>query len=251
MHIGQPHVAAAEAHGEALVVDAEEVEHVGVHVVNGEFVLHDAVAVFIRGAINRSALRAASCHPQAESLGIVIAAVALGEGGATELSGENEQGRFEEAPLFQVLDEGGDGLINRAGVLFVAVLDVAVLVPAVAVSSAGRQFNETHSAFHHAAGEQTLRGKFAGVAPLFLEAVHAFRGFRLAGQVHGLGYFHLHAIGQLVIANGRLDLGRVTDACQEIAVDFPEALQFLALNLGASRRAILRMGFPGLRTDPE
>jgi hypothetical protein len=41
----------------------------------------------------------------------VIASVrALGEGGAPELAGEHKEGALEQSALFEVADEGGDGL---------------------------------------------------------------------------------------------------------------------------------------------
>ena len=82
--------------------------------------------------------------------------------------------------MFEVGDEGGDWLVDGAGVLFVAVFDVAVLVPAVAVAAGGGEFDEADAAFDEAAGEQALGAEFAGVWPLGFDAVQCawWRRFR-------------------------------------------------------------------------
>ena len=54
MHVGQPHVAAAEAVGQPLVVDAEQVQHRGVQVVDLDLVLDGVVAVLVGRAVDRA-----------------------------------------------------------------------------------------------------------------------------------------------------------------------------------------------------
>ena len=44
-----------------------------------------------------------------------------------------------------------------------------------------------------------------GAFPFLVEAVSFLEVFRLIGQIHQLGHFDLHTIGQLVIRNGRLE----------------------------------------------
>ena len=61
--VGQPHVAAAEAIGQPLVVDAQEVQHRGVQVVDLDLVLDGVVAVVVGGAVDRAALDAAAGQP--------------------------------------------------------------------------------------------------------------------------------------------------------------------------------------------
>ena len=57
VHVGQSHVASAESHREPFVIDAEQVQHVGVHVVHGEFVFDNAVAENLRTASTCHCLR--------------------------------------------------------------------------------------------------------------------------------------------------------------------------------------------------
>ena len=56
VHVGQAHVAAAEAEGQPRVVDAEQVQHRGVQVVDLDLVLDRLVAVLV-------GLRRRPCRP--------------------------------------------------------------------------------------------------------------------------------------------------------------------------------------------
>ena len=51
VHIGQPHVAAAETEGQSLVIDAQQVQHRGVQVVNLDTVFDDLIAPFVRRTV--------------------------------------------------------------------------------------------------------------------------------------------------------------------------------------------------------
>ena len=55
MHIGESHVAAAEAVGELFVVDSNQVKHCGVQVVHFSLVLNRLVTEFIGRSISRAA----------------------------------------------------------------------------------------------------------------------------------------------------------------------------------------------------
>ena len=63
VHVGQAHVAAAEAVGQPLVVDAQQVQHRGVQVVDLDLVLDGVVAVLVGRAVDRAALDAAAGQP--------------------------------------------------------------------------------------------------------------------------------------------------------------------------------------------
>ena len=65
VHVGQPHVAAAEAVGQPLVVDAQQMQHRGVQVVDLDLVFDGVVAVVVGGAVDGAALDAAAGQPDA------------------------------------------------------------------------------------------------------------------------------------------------------------------------------------------
>ena len=92
MDIGQSHLAPAEADREALVVQAEEVQHRGVQIVNLDRLLDRFVAVLVGGPVDTPALDAAAGQPDRETERVVIPAVGtLGERGATKLPRPNDQ----------------------------------------------------------------------------------------------------------------------------------------------------------------
>ena len=111
VHVAMPEIAAPETVGELFVVEAELVQDGSPQVVHRRDAIHRIVAQLVRGAVGESAFEAASGQHDRKAHGIVIASVrALGEGGAPELAGEHKEGALEQSALFEVADEGGDGL---------------------------------------------------------------------------------------------------------------------------------------------
>src|SRR5439155_3547235 len=92
VHVGQAHIAAAEAEGELLVIDAEQAEHGGMQVVNLHLVVDDIVAVVVGRAVDGAALDAAARQPDGKAERIMIAAVAaLGHGRAAKFPAPQDQ----------------------------------------------------------------------------------------------------------------------------------------------------------------
>ena len=52
LHIREPYIAPTPRVSEALMVDADEVEDGGMEIPNGLWLVHYAVSVFIRGAVD-------------------------------------------------------------------------------------------------------------------------------------------------------------------------------------------------------
>ena len=78
MHVGQPVVAALEFVGEAFVVNAEEVQHGRLEIVDVDFVLDGVEAEFVARAVALAGLHAATRHPHRERVGMMVAAPLLG-----------------------------------------------------------------------------------------------------------------------------------------------------------------------------
>jgi hypothetical protein len=74
---GQLAVEALEAVGEALVVEAEQVQHRGVEVADVHGILDDVVGEVVGLAVDRPAFHAAAGHPHREAARVVIAPVVL------------------------------------------------------------------------------------------------------------------------------------------------------------------------------
>src|SRR5579871_5871256 len=104
MHIGQPHIPPAEPKCETFVVDAEQVKHGRVQVVNFNPAIDSLVAPLIGGAVHCARLDAPTCEPDSEAELVVIAAItALCKRGAAELSCPHHQRGFEQAARFEIL----------------------------------------------------------------------------------------------------------------------------------------------------
>jgi hypothetical protein len=74
MHIGQSVVASLMAECQLLVVKPKQVHASGVEVVDMHFVFNDAESELVGRAIGVSSFHAASCHPNAEALFMMVAA---------------------------------------------------------------------------------------------------------------------------------------------------------------------------------
>lgn len=110
--IGESEVASGVAVSEFFVVEAEEVQHGGVEVVDVDAIFDGLESEFVGGAVDVSAFDAAACEPCGEAVVIVIAAVdfsgvgaGLGEfdgGGASEFAAAQDECVFEHAALFEI-----------------------------------------------------------------------------------------------------------------------------------------------------
>ena len=173
MNVGESVVASGMVEGEALVVDAEEVEDGGVEVVNGDPVPDRVVSVVVRCAVVVAALGAGSTHPHREPVRVVIAAVVAASHlavedfaarGATEFAAAQDEGILEEAPGLKVVQKSGDGTVHGIGISAMALLQAGMLIPEVSIAG-GRmgRGNKADPRFREAPGEQEGAPKLVGV----------------------------------------------------------------------------------------
>ncbi len=229
---GESLVEALEGEGEAVVVDAELVEDGGVEVADADFVFGDVVGVVVGFAVGDAAFDASAGHPGGEAFGVVVAAVvvtgesALAVGGASEFSGEDDEGVIEHAALFEVVDEAGAGLVDVVGLAAHFIGEVDVVVPATV-----EELDEADAALGHAAGEEAVAGEGAGFFDF--GAVEFFvDGFVLAGEVGELGDGGLHAEGHFLLGDGGLDFG-VADFVELFGVELGDEVEhFVAVLSG-------------------
>src|SRR6185436_4277336 len=76
-HIGQPVVSSFEFVSQLRVLDAEQVQHRGVEVMNVNGVLRDVVGKIIRRTISHAAFDAAPGHPDGKAARVMIAPKAV------------------------------------------------------------------------------------------------------------------------------------------------------------------------------
>jgi hypothetical protein len=103
-HVGQAEIAAVEAEGETLVIEAQEVQEGGVQVVDADLVGDGLVADVVGRAVADAPFGATARQPDGEGVGIVVAAGAalLHDGQAAELAAPDDERRIQEAAGFQV-----------------------------------------------------------------------------------------------------------------------------------------------------
>src|SRR5262249_55546955 len=160
-------------------------------------------AVLVGAAVDGAPLDAPAGEPDGEAEGVVVPAVApLGERGAAELAGPDDQGGVEQAAALEVGEQGADGLVDGAGGVLVPLLEGAGLVPAVGAADGGAgQLEEPHAPLDQAAGQQALAGEDGGGGVVGIDAVHRPGEGRFAGEVGGVGDGDLHPTGELVIGD--------------------------------------------------
>ena len=175
-HIRQPLVAPVPLVREPRVVEAELVQHRRVQVGDAAPIDGGAVAEVVGGAVNLATLDAAAGQPDAEAVGMVIAAVAvLGARRAAELAAPEDERRVEQAALRQVGQQAGGGQIGllAAGARLRGV--VAVRVPRLA---GHEDLHEADAALDQAPGHEAASG--VGARSRLIEAVEPVRGLRFS-----------------------------------------------------------------------
>jgi competence protein ComEC len=96
VNIGQSHVSSTESERQAFVVDAAQVEHCGMQVVNLDSVFDCVISEFVGCSINRAAFDASTGQPVGETKRIVVSTVfSLSEWCAAELARPNHECLFE------------------------------------------------------------------------------------------------------------------------------------------------------------
>ena len=72
---------------------------------------------------------------------------------------------------FRSLSKAGDRLVDGAGVVLMALLEIAVLVPAVGADVGTEQLDEPHAALDQPPGDQAFAGEDLGRRVGIIEAV--------------------------------------------------------------------------------
>ena len=163
MHVGEAKVAAAETVGQLLVIEAQQMEHRRVEIINLALVLDGEVTDLVRGAVGGAAFHAAAGEPQAEAERIVVASVAaLRERRAPELAAEDDECLVEKSALLEIRDKPREAVVHLMRHRAVAFLQLAVLIPRVRrVARAdafvkATQLDEAHAALDEPPREEAL-----------------------------------------------------------------------------------------------
>lgn len=167
--ISQAAVDAVMPEGESSMVDAEEVEKGGVHIVDlgGVFAVQRFVPPWVTFSMGDSAFDSPATEPVGEDIGVVVAsfeAVLRGRH-STKLRGPENEGILEETALFEVLDEGGCTARHAHGEGAMVTLDVFMGIPVPSgktVVVSAPDLDKTHTAFEEAACSEAFLREVEG-----------------------------------------------------------------------------------------
>ena len=221
-------------------------QHRGVHVVDIELVLHRTVAELVSRTVGDAGLGPAAGHPNGEAKRVVIAAIAaLRERRAAKLTGPHNKRVLQHAARFQVAQQPGNRLVGCAGVVAMIFLQATVGVPAVvAADPRAGQLDEAHALLHQSAGDETLHAERARRVVLGVEPIKFTRCLGLALDIDQLRHGRLHAVGHLVIRDGRLELVHLPQPIEHALIEFVQQSQLGLLNARpAFARANVRQRF--------
>ena len=105
-NVRQAVVTAGMSIGELSMIEAEEVQHCRVEVMDGASVFNGVVAKFVGASIAKTSSDAASGHPHRESIRMMIpsfrAIAFLDRRGSPEFASPKNQGVIEESSFFEI-----------------------------------------------------------------------------------------------------------------------------------------------------
>ncbi len=187
--------------GEFVVVETEEAQEGDVEIADVGFAFDGGHAEVVGGADSVTGVAAATGEPHRHGVRIMVATVSRSAadtvvGGATKLAAPDDERAVQEASLFEVGDERGDGLIHAAHEVAMGTLDVVVAVPGAVV-----ELHEAHAFFDELAGEQAFAAK--GIGGVITNAVEFLGLGVFLGEVERLGHLHLHAECEFVVVHAR------------------------------------------------
>ena len=232
--VGEAEIAAGVAIGDALVVEAEQVQDRRVVIVNVARIGDDLHAVLVGLTVGDAAADAAAAEERAEGVDVVFASLAIEGGrGAAEFGADGHQRVVQQSALFEIGQQAGQGAVDALG-LGTMGLHVAVGIPVVLRASVD-EFDDAHASFEQSSGEETLGCEGAAISGR--SAVERECGGGFAGQIERFGRGAHHAAGRLKagLASGQIEVvGAVA------GVKFVDVAEHLGFELG--QRGILGAG---------
>lgn len=197
MDVGETEVASAVVVGEALVVDAHEVEQRGVEVVEVDFVFGGVPTEVVSCPIDGASLHSATRETQGVAVGVVFSTVCSLTGWrTTKFAAPNDESIFEKSTGLQVGEEGAHRLVGGASIGAMSFFELSVLVPIEPISFAALDLNEADAAFRKTAGEEAAISKT--LTMLVVETVKLAGSRTLSADVEGFRSSGLHAEGEFV-----------------------------------------------------
>jgi len=149
---GETLIEPKRAVGQSFVIQTKQVQKSGVKIVYVNRAVGDSVTEFIGSSMDMSRFHSASRHPNRKSFLVVISAnIALfsrhpcsarplGHRSATEFSAPDDQSLVKQAPFLEVLDQGGNRLVDLLALVGQTTLQATMVIPALI-----EQLDESHA----------------------------------------------------------------------------------------------------------
>ena len=104
MDIGQAKISSRMTKGKFFVIQTEQMQNGGVHIVDVDPAFLGKEAILIGGPVGKSALHPASCQPHGESIRVMIPSIGrpLGRRGSAKFAPPPNKRVFQQTPLFQI-----------------------------------------------------------------------------------------------------------------------------------------------------
>ena len=161
---------------EGVVGDAHRLVDGGGDVLGGDGVFDRVGGVLITGPVDVAGGHAAAGEEGGVAVGPVVPAVAVGAGvrgdladlrGAAELSHGDDEGVFEQAPVVQVFNEGGEREVEHGEERLLEQGEVlAVGVPGLVVPGAGAEGDGADAGLDEPSGQEALLAQVRQAAEL-------------------------------------------------------------------------------------
>ena len=180
------------------MIKTEQFQQGSVEIMHMDGIFLGLESKFIGAPIDTPGLAATASQPHGKPIMVVIPSVDFPLVGtrsrhfhrrsAPKFPTPDHKHVIQHASLFQILDQGRNGLVRFPRESAVVHLDVIVVVPRL--TGPMPELDKTHSALHQTAGDEQLPA-LLGIA------VKIPDGLGLAGHIEGIRRIHLHPVGQL------------------------------------------------------
>ena len=152
-NIGQTVFSSVVEERQGLVIQAQQMQDGGVDVVDMNAILYGPQSNGIRGAVSHASTHTSAGEPQCVAPRIVVAAGSLfAHRHPSKFTTPNDECVLEQAPLFQVAQQGGDGLVGSPTVTSVVLGYILVRIPATGISRI--QLNKANTTLDHSAASR-------------------------------------------------------------------------------------------------
>ena len=191
-HIGQAEVATGVSVGQLFMIDSQQVQQRGVHIVHVDLVLNRFMPEFIGRPKGKTRFDTAATQEVSKAFRVVIATIGpLFEWVTTEFASPPDQSVFQQPALFHISDQPRDRLVGCPGVNLM-LLNFTVLVPAGGIRIIGLVApNIPGPRLCHSTRQQALASKVVG--RFITNAVHFECRRRFLRQIGQSRSMLLHA----------------------------------------------------------